>query len=441
MENSTTKNKLPRWQTLSAVFVALAMTVAVLVNFSFAAKSVETLFLFPLCACFAAAALYTRSVNGELSFKVLCALFVWLAAASLLNSARADFSWNLQTLYGQLFCYGVCFALPLALDERRRDRVLSAVMALPLTLVTALSAFGIYVAIQYRNIDFYNTTGNVFGLDASSRLSFCCNPNFTGVICLTALIFCGFIFAVCKKRLPRILLSIAALVNFAALALSDSRTAIYAAAAAAAVAALRGALWLTRDKKLWLRVFAAALAALAAALAVMALSSGVKQGMRAFATQQQQADVAVSQREDGTSSDERLAVWKKAFVALVHEPLTLLRGNSPVAAMSGLDSDQPHFHNSFIQMLMSGGLPALALLLWVLVRLFLQCWRLYCGGAGAAGVLVPAGIFALLLCACYESYLFVNFEPGFRIFDAAFFLLAGWAAAAAGKAKKSGGAV
>ncbi len=392
--------------------------------------------LVPATLAAVCALLYTAQRPFNIASLILAALYCWYIAVSLL---RGDISQNIAIMYCQAAPLLLCFPLPARLEPERRQRAYRLAALCVCAVTTVICAYALVVVVTGRF-----ALSATFGL-VNQRLQFCCNPNITGQICMICALLCIYLACAAKKWWQRAALAVAALLQTACMALSDSRTAMVGFAAAVGVIALRGVWGVLHKKNRILAMVCAALVIVPVAAAVYrALPAAVK-GLNAATVSVQtggettsvyetdQTVVLAQSRQGDTTVNARFAIWSEALKTLRGDARMLVLGNSPGSVMNAAPSvTLAHMHNSFLQLLCGGGIPALFLALAFLALLCRDCWRLMFASEGA-DALLPALVLALVCCACFETFLFVGYEQRLDFTNMYFFLTAGYVAAAAPK--------
>lgn len=142
-----------------------------------------------------------------------------------------------------------------------------------------------------------------------------------------------------------------------------------------------------------------------------------------------QGEAVVDSRVDMavSSMESRMIIYKSAFLSVGERPLTLLIGELRDAAMERSARlihipVQYHLHNSYLQLLVTGGVPALLMVIVFTALLALYGGRLYFGNGVPLNVRLLVLAPAALLChSMVESLLFADCRSP----NLWFFLLAG----------------
>ena len=407
------------------VFLLLCFYMVWPVNF-YLAESLKKSYYMVVVPLLVGGVLYFRRLRDGIEFKLLVGYVLWFWLSRVLNGSPAldkDFQLTFDLTLMLPF-----FALGLALSQKERRRFLdwlSAVVGgfyflLGLICLTAFLQRRLYInPITEQNIGI-GTDGvfnriNVFDIHA----------NVTGCWFLTALFLMIYEFFACRKKLWRIPIVLAALVDYLMIAITYSRGVQVSAALAFGLLAVlllkelkrpRGVFWIL----LLLAGFAVCFLGTYKLFGVSAdglnyLSNRIayqestteepstlagretaEAGVLSAKKPAEASLLPLSQTEEEAQpkwektdprawngsvnaySSNRLAIWKSGLQALAAEPDILLRGRLSEAVMDGPNRILPfsiniaHMHNSALQVLLTTGLPgflmAAGMLLILLVR-------------------------------------------------------------------------
>ncbi len=381
------------------------------------------------------------------------AFIVWFAVTRLLIGDTRD-----RTPYYFLVEIGILYAFVFpfahASGDAERLRFFDGFAAAFTALVTAGSLVGLWAVVGSRDWLVWNG-GYRIGLDEDLRLEILgVNPNGCGVFMALAILLSFYLLARHWKPARLAPALAAALINYWALAATDSRTAeiSFSVAAGAAAAALTFALV---KKKTWLRAMAAlCAAALMAALCYFGFGVGVRT-INALARQDGDRREAVVETDEDSGAaapvreiesrgqgdfytSGRMDIYKSFFAYLKDRPSVLLHGadNFTIRMMTSYGMEERlanmklSLHNSFFQTLATVGLPGLGLVLAICVWLLIGSLRLLFDRERSAWErLLPTVLLLLIVDSMAESPLFVPFDQTSNgIFDLIFFLCAGYVA-------------
>ena len=408
------------------VFLLLCFYMFWPVNF-YLAESLKKSYYMVVVPLLVGGVLYFRRLRDGVEFKLLVGYVLWFWLSRVLNGSPAldkDFQLTFDLTLMLPF-----FALGPALSPKERRRFLdwlSAVVGgfyflLGLICLTAFLQQRLYInPITEQNIGI-GTDGvfnriNVFDIHA----------NVTGCWFLTALFLMTYEFFACRKKLWRIPIVLAALVDYLVIAITYSRGVQVSAALAFGLLAVM----LLKEPKRPRGVFRILL--LLASFAVcflgtyklfgvsadglnylsnrIAYQESVEEAPSILAVREtaeagvlsakKPADAGLlplSQTEDAQPkwettdprawngsvnafSSGRIYIWKSALKAIADEPDVLLRGRLSERVTAGtqpyLPFDLAHLHNSALQVLMTTGLPGFLMAAGMLLLMLVRCVKL-----------------------------------------------------------------
>lgn len=335
-------------------------------------------------------------------------------------------------------------AASLILRGRNRERFLDAVAIITASFFTLTTLFSLYAVLYKTQI---RAGGLYLCMFADSRLYvFGKNPNACGMWYFLSLSFLAYLFTRTKKRLCRVLIVLAGLLNYVTLAMTFSRNAMLSFSISTGllvlVLVLRHFSPKTIGKKLLCTVLVLALIVPAAyksfSLAdagMEKLSSALAQKQHAAAETQTEESSAEASGEDNTAEvleeseteapassptakdregieivyednrgfgdSGRLAIYKTIIPTMQREPLRLLIGCLNKDAMKYtseiLGKEILNFHNTFLQVLCLTGVPGLLLVLALCVLLGRRVLRVIYSDAP-----VTISILALMLVGIFS---------------------------------------
>ena len=409
------------------VFLLLCFYMVWPVNF-YLAESLKKSYYMVVVPLLVGGVLYFRRLRDGIEFKLLVGYVLWFWFSRVLNGSPAldkDFQLTFDLTLMLPF-----FALGLALSPKERRRFLdwlSAVVGgfyflLGLICLTAFLQQRLYInPITEQNIGI-GTDGvfnriNVFDIHA----------NVTGCWFLISLFLMIYEFFACRKKLWRIPIVLAALVDYSMIAITYSRGVQVSAALAFGLLAVlllkelkrpRGVFWIL----LLLAGFAVSFLGSYKLFGVSAdglnyLSNRIayqesateepsapegKEAVAGILSVKEPADASMEplpqtdEQPKWEKSDprewngslnyytsNRLIIWKSGLQALAEEPDILLRGRLSEAVMDGPNRILPfpeniaHMHNSALQVLLTAGLPGFLLAAAMLLRLLYAGARLF----------------------------------------------------------------
>ena len=327
-------------------------------------------------------------------------------------------------------------AASLILRGRNRERFLDAVAIITASFFTLTTLFSLYAVLYKTQI---RTPGGLYlCMFADSRLYvFGKNPNACGMWYFLSLSFLAYLFTRTQKRLCRVLIVLAGLLNYVTLAMTFSRNAILSFSLCAGllvlVLVLRRFSPKTIGKKLLCTVLVLALIVPAAYKSFSLADAGMEKLSSALAQKQHAAAETQTEESSAEASEEieteepsssptakdregieivyednrgfgdsgRLAIYKTIIPTMQKEPLRLLIGCLNKDAMKYtneiLNIDYSHFHNIFLQVLCLTGVPGLLLVLALCVLLGRRVLRVIYSDAP-----VTISILALMLVGIFS---------------------------------------
>ena len=403
--------------------------------------------LYPASIGCLALLLYTRVYTQLPEIRLFGAFFAWVLVVIALNMNRADGALSTEWFHSLCATSFLCFSLPYAFESTEQPRVVSFLAWFTVFIGGALSALSLYFVATGRIIDINASIEGVLGIGADNRLGMFCHPNTAASICGIGIVLSVYLcFTLRSKRLRFVLLFPFVLFVFA-LALTDSRTGILSTALALGfeVFFILNARSFRASKKL-LR----SLLAIVIATACMALfyqgNAWIRQGYNTLASRATIEKAAVAELAEPTHAangsappqapstevsnrglsnfdnfNGRTAIWSATLKGLFENPSILFTGTTPLIAGQTMTPYFPKeaprglFHNSFIAVLVSFGLPGLLLILAFIALLFVRSLRLitrnlYNEQQLPARLLTSVLIFTLAE-STMEQFLFVDGMP------------------------------
>ena len=417
-----------------------------------------TMIVGPLACCAVGLIAFGTDLFSHWEFRLLIGILAVVFLSSMISEKfYGTFAQNrndLFTLITLLFvCYSLCFALP----KERRLPVLNALVDLSGLVVGIVALVGVVLAVcgQYVMPAFMPEYGIGLcpadvGMGADGRLVLFTHPNSVGMICEIVLLLNVYRLLCAKRPLVRWLHGACGLICFLALALAASRTATIAAAGGLALFAFRLLYLRLAGKSVWKRWCVSLISAAAVLVLAYLVNVAACDLMLAIAPVDNLSDAAVTAAERNILEDigmftGRTNIWAGALQAMKDLPRLFLIGTSPINVGLVVSPYSPIYaqelHNSFMQMLVSGGVLCPLLFFAFLILLFVHGLKLYfasparSGGkigsvttigldaAGGAGYLIIP-LAAILINACMETFLLIY--PQLAFASVWFFLLAGF---------------
>ncbi len=414
----------------------------------------------PLACAAAGLILFHTALPRHPEFRLLLGLLAVLFVSSALNERfYGAFVENQNDLFTLIALIFVCYALCAALPKEKRTRVLdwlidgsSAVVGAVALVGVVLAACGMYVLPAFMPEYGVGISPANVAMGADGRLVLFTHPNSAGMICEVVLLLNLYRILTDWRPTVRWLHGACALVCYLAIALAASRTATIAMAVGLALFAFRFVFLRFAHRKAPLRWFAALAAACGALAAAYLLNAAVCGLLLSVSPVNALSDAAVTAAgrnilEDFGMFTGRTTLWNGALQAMRDTPRLFAIGTSPVRVGAVVSSYTPIYaqelHNSFMQMLVSGGVLCLLLFLVFLALLCVRSVRLYFAGEvpasagtdgptahlGATAPLragyLPIPLAAILINACMETFLLVY--PQLVFASVWFFILAGYA--------------
>ena len=401
---------------------------------------------------------------------LLSALAAWYVFTRLVNSNPFTTD-NLMSVMELLAAVFVAFPLAASLGRRTRSRAPVMIGALDVFLLGVIAWIAVIASLRQELFIPPLTSNMIIGIsDTYNRLDVLhMHPNLSAVMFSAAFGLSLYLFAAVKNKWWRALIVLGGVGLFFAVALTVSRTAMVVAALEAGGFAYLACFRRVKLRQAFLRALAAiAVAAVVFTVALLGLFSSIDfvndiaslenaatlpvQTAQTTPASTPAADAAAEAKATPAASDSfvdrdhvdnnirtlssRTEIYAAVKPAMQKRPVTLLIGNAidqvVPALQDALGWEAYHWHNSFIQTLMTAGVPALLLILAFSGLLVAKgvCIVLdqSMSMAEQALVLPVAGLF---LHGVLEAFLFVSFG----LQNMLFFLLAGFLFAVPNKHK------
>lgn len=441
------------WQALQAVFIAVSF-VAFLYQFYDPDWFLDRpKLLYPLIGGFSMLSLAKYGLLRRVEVKFLTGFVIWLLIITFWNYTALVYGYD-RTLNQLLFAMLVCYPLALVEGPDTKGWLVRLVLIAYVAMITYLSARALLQVWQGTYVEGLTPGGYVLGLQANydDRLALFMHPNYAGAVCALSLLLAIYLFLSSKKVAAKVLFALSGIITYVALAMSDSRTSMIAAAVAIGLLGFLVGRMALQKKRAWLGWVAGVACFLALTAGCYFLYGAVDDGMRSLraggmavaedtvfgeeegaetpAAETGSADNGRSVLQDLQTINGRTYIWDAARDALRAEPQLLLRGalyeHSMAAVLPYLQSGLPfsHMHNSFLQTLVSVGLPGFLLLLAALCCFVRHSIRLffYPGDQSLASRFLPSILVACVIIAMMEAMFFMTDQ---WLYNAVFFLVAG----------------
>ncbi len=408
--------------------------------------------LYPAALCIMALLVFTRDYARFPEIRWLGAFLLWTAIVAVLNSGRADGALSSSWFQSQLAISFLCFSLPYAFERAKWQGVLSGLAAVTIVTTTLFAAGSLVFVALGRTFALDGVEG-VLGMSSDGRLELFCHANAAASMCGISLLLCVYLFCTVKKRRFRVLVTLAFLICFVALSLTDSRTGILGSALAFGLEALLiGGAFLFRHAKKNPRILLCLAVALLAAvlfyLGTLLVRGGYNRYAELRATAAIEAEAApasdseaapasdpnaapasdsvyqqASQRDysDAGTFNGRVDIWLATFRGLMDNPSILLTGATPLIAGQLMTPYFPahvpqyNFHNSLVAALVGLGVIGLLFILLFLAAVALISLRLmfsdFSSPASLHVRLLPAVVLLSVIVGMMEQMLFVDPMP------------------------------
>lgn len=438
-----------RWNRLAAVAVGITIAVCFYRYMdTLHSGAIVAYLLYPASIGSLALLIYTRSYTKYPEVRLLGAFFAWTLLVIGLNMSRADGALSSEWFYSLCAACFLCFSLPYAFENGEQRRIVSILALITVLLSAALCALAVSFVVTGSVIEMHTGIEGALGIGADGRLWMFCHPNAAAPICGIGAILSFYLFFTFPARRIRYALFLSFLVCLVALALTDSR-----AGTLATTLALGAELFFVLSARCFSSVkrLSRVLLAVVLSVAVMALlyqgTSWIRQGYNAYVSARQTESVVAETAPsgaltapDGTAQEQpqtqaissrdlsdfnnfngRTAIWSATLRGLVENPSILVTGTTPLIAGERMtpyfpaEAPRGNFHNSFLAILVSFGLPGLLLILAFVVLLAVRSIQLIVRGLFDAQQLHARLLTSVLVFALGESmmeqFLFVDGMP------------------------------
>lgn len=412
----------------------------------------------PLILVFATLVISRGRSLRSLDALIIAGVALWAYVAEALHGLKS-FAFFSSVNFDLIYYALICFPLASILSKKRRKASLRLLFHVFIGLFFAFSVFTLYMVISEHTM--YSPNGIFLGLlpEMTNRLWMFMHPNYAGTFCVIAMLLSIYLGLSAKKWPERVYCIVAFILFGVILALTDSRTCKLAASLGVGMLG-----FVLAQQRLRKRGNLVSIAAGVAATAVVAvacyflfslyglLMQGVINTHRAGGLSLVQAAFAeeaaapsmlqISARgmfiDEGMNGRDK--IWKAALDAIRADPTILFFGTGFNRVIPTVirytEGVYVHLHNSFLQMLVSVGLPGLVLLLWFLFRIAVKSLRLLLNPSdrvSLASRFLPAILLACVAISFAESQFFMTDQAAY---DPIFFLVAGYVSVLATKHPK-----
>ena len=380
--------------------------------------------------------------------------FAWVLVVIALNMNRADGALSTEWFHSLCATSFLCFSLPYAFESTEQPRIVSFLAWFTVFIGGALSALSLYFVATGRIIDINASIEGVLGIGADNRLGMFCHPNTAASICGIGIVLSVYLYFTLRGKLLRFVLLFPFVLFVIALALTDSRTGILSTALALGfdVFFILNTRCFCAPKKLFNSLLAIVIATACMALFYQG-NVWIRQGYNALTSRVTIGTAVIVEAVKSTSTtgdstpdanesspaqapstevsnrglsnfdnfNGRTAIWSATLKGLAENPSILLTGTTPLIAGQTMtpyfptEAPRGLFHNSFVAVLVSFGLPGLLLILAFIALLFVRSLRLitrnlYNEQQLPARLLTSVLIFTLAE-SMMEQFLFVDGMP------------------------------
>ena len=354
---------------------------------------------------------------------LLAGFTVWLALTRILNGDKYLFeSYVYVAMIG--FACLVLYPLPGVLVEKARERYMTAV-ALVFSFAIGVAAWIGVVAVIAQSPVTNPFNGYVLGLFEQSRLwLFTDHPNGFSCLLYTALSMLLYLSVIYKRLWVRLWFAVLAIGMCLAIYFTGCNASIVITVIIFVAAAF---LLFIQKKKLSKKRL---LIIVSVALLLLVIFAGTLAFYYAFTSSddlQTGTGEVFSARFDKAPStfSYRIKLWKAGFQLLQEKPLRFVVGDQRTSIRLLIAEKMgvylTHMHNSYMEVLMTSGIPALLLMIAFNILLFYRCVKLFfCKHAPLAMKLLTLPLFGLLIHTVTENYIFTE-----ELQSMLFFLIAG----------------
>lgn len=379
-------------------------------------QKIRMAYLWPSVVAVFGALLWNTLANRKNLGKAAVGFLIplWLWVTTVVNG-DPYLLYNQKFILGIFLVFGICFPAFVCATQRQRVRGLKIVGYGAVLICTAIACLGLYAT--YESVQIPSPFSHSYiGITAGRLWAFSRHPNEIAATFLAAFLLAAYLIADAKRISLKVVLGLCCVFLFAGIALTDSWTSRLALSAGLGLLA---ALLLTRYLRLSGRVLRSAVVC-ALTIGVFALSVFAQGGVltlvsgaarqnaqnKAAALQEEpaQSQAAVGQettaqsgmteqpspeasiragREDAFNASTfsgRTEIWASGLTAIKAQPSILLLGMTDGQAAKvplSLGRTIYHMHNTWMEMLLLGGIPGLALHLWFCAMVILRCARLF----------------------------------------------------------------
>ena len=361
--------------------------------------AIEPVYLWPIVVTLSALIIFNAIKTRNQVVLISSGIAIWLYLSTVING---DYylKYNLRFVIGVWIVFIVSFGILWLCDKKYRDACFNAIAIAYLSMVTLFGLVGIIAAINH--VPFQSPwEGGILGMRDGRLFGFSYHPNAVASMTIPALCIALYASYKYKAKTVKALMFLCVIVHVIVVYLTLSRTCLFIVCLTLGWFALISVVRCLKNKKDFIRIVAGIISAIVIGGSVFMLatptSAFIQTANKAkvieetFLVKTAIAETTApeipmsifsrdSSKEQLMSFNGRTNIWLAGIDYIKQRPITLLIGESDniVARLPYKLIGNPanHFHNVPVEMLMLGGLPALALytlLMWYVAK---ACWRL-----------------------------------------------------------------
>ena len=424
---------------IAAVFLIFLFFMLWQVNF-FLARNLKTTWYMMAVPVLTAGVLYFRRLQDGLEIKLLVCYWLWYLLSRVLNG-------DLALVEDFLYVFDLQLMIPflllgMTLDAAGRRRFLDWFSAVVGLFHFALGLAALWAFLLRTRALNPITRGYLVFVDQGyfNRINILdTNPNSSAFWFMMALLLMVYQFFACRKKLWRVPITLAGLVDYLVIAITYTRSVKLAVGVAFGLLAvlLAQRLLKTQSKALaaliLLLVFAVSaplvykgfdlatdgLGRVSVILRTEEVDTGAEVEVKSAVTESDYTDPRSWDGSMDTLSSGRLTIYKGALYTISQKPLILLRGCLTKDSMTltneyGQFTDlKPHYHNFLFQLLIVTGLPGLLLAGAICLLLVVKTIKLFFSKDTRASLAVKTlclPVTASLIYYLFEVSLFTEID-------------------------------
>lgn len=452
-----TKKSVLSWQFGATIVLAICLIIAVYqIYFEKVSDMVLAYVLYPASISILALLVYTKKILKHAEVKVMGAFLFWVIIVLFLNDYRVSNALTSTWFYCTCVTSFICFGLPYSFSNKdiiELVRIISAVTVLAATILCTIGLISVFtgwippIAIIKQG---------QFGIMDDGRLHLLWHPNSIAPICGISILASIFLFKYTKKLHSKILLSISIAICYLALALTDSRAGILSLCISLFfVLFLVFNVLLVKNRNTAWRIIlcigfslvcvflfysgtslirkGANLLITTTVASTLNIDNSIETGIQpkvdttatekpAIVNDQEESIITASTRglSDFNTFNGRIDIWLGTIKGLKEHPDILVTGTTPLKSGEIIGPYFPanapagNFHNSYLGILVSFGIPGLAILMAFLIMLARASFRLSFNNLTdpktLANRIIPAILLFTLAEGMMEVFLFVEWS-------------------------------